>query len=351
MEKDIANKQREYWVDNVKVLACILVVVGHFFQSMEKSNLIESSNFYRWFMQMIYCFHVPLFFICSGYLYQKLTIVNNIATWKSNVLKKMLALGIPYFTFSIITYLMKEIFSSSVNTQNGELLNSLFFHPLSPYWYLYALFVLFLVTPTFVNIKSAYAAIIVAVVMKLVVIACVQQCELPKFIEYVLLYEVWFVLGMTLSVKGIHLITKEESRKKQITVSTIMFVVFMIVTIVTFKMNIFNEYIEFTCGILACFSVIIFFANVRVDTAVSEISSRYTMSIYLMHTIFAAGFRSVLFKLGIYNVAMHIIAGLVISFLGPIIAMYIMKKTKYLEFFVNPGKLVRLHKQHGADWE
>lgn len=27
-------RQREIWVDNVKVIACILMVLGHFFQSM-----------------------------------------------------------------------------------------------------------------------------------------------------------------------------------------------------------------------------------------------------------------------------------------------------------------------------
>lgn len=34
-------KQREIWVDNVKVIACILVVLGHFFQSMTKSNVLR----------------------------------------------------------------------------------------------------------------------------------------------------------------------------------------------------------------------------------------------------------------------------------------------------------------------
>ena len=61
-------KKRDYWVDNVKVLACILVVLGHFFQSMVKADIIADNSLYQWFNTTIYYFHVPLFFICSGYL-------------------------------------------------------------------------------------------------------------------------------------------------------------------------------------------------------------------------------------------------------------------------------------------
>ena len=71
MNKQIAVKTREKWVDDVKVIACILVVLGHFFQSMVKASIMPENDLYKWFNITIYYFHVPLFFICSGYLYQK----------------------------------------------------------------------------------------------------------------------------------------------------------------------------------------------------------------------------------------------------------------------------------------
>ena len=72
-------RTREKWIDDVKVIACILVVLGHFFQSMTKANILPQSDLYRWFNTTIYYFHVPLFFICSGYLYQKYNKVNSVA--------------------------------------------------------------------------------------------------------------------------------------------------------------------------------------------------------------------------------------------------------------------------------
>jgi len=160
------EKQRELWVDNVKVIACILVVLGHFFQSMTKSNVLPSNDLYQWFNQTIYYFHVPLFFICSGYLYQKLSVVNDVHSWGRNVLKKLLVLGIPYFTFSLATWVLKTLFSSSVNSEIGGLGDTLFLHPTSPYWYLYALFFLFLITPTFRNRSMAMIGLIIALAIK-----------------------------------------------------------------------------------------------------------------------------------------------------------------------------------------
>lgn len=160
-------KQREIWVDNVKVIACVLVVLGHFFQSMIKSKVIPANSLYRWFNQTIYYFHVPLFFICSGFLYQKLSKVEDAHSWGKSILKKALSLGIPYFTFSFATWLLKTIFSGETNEKIGGLGDTLFFHPMSPYWYLYALFFLFLLTPTFRNKVMAWIGLIVAVSLKI----------------------------------------------------------------------------------------------------------------------------------------------------------------------------------------
>lgn len=190
-------KKREIWVDNVKVIACILVVLGHFFQSMTKSNVIPQNDLYGWFNRTIYYFHVPLFFICSGYLYQEWSCVNGIQSWSRNVLKKALTLGVPYFSFSFVTWILKTIFASSANEQIGGLFDTFFLHPTSPYWYLYALFFLFLITPTFENRKVAGIGLAVALFFKVLII--VEDGYGIPVISYILSNEIWFVIGMCMS--------------------------------------------------------------------------------------------------------------------------------------------------------
>lgn len=170
MSEKTAARTREKWVDDVKVIACILVVLGHFFQSMTKANILPESDLYEWFNTTIYYFHVPLFFICSGYLYQKYSQVNSVGSWCKNVMKKALALGVPYVTFTTATWVLKKVFSSSVNDQIGGLGDTLFLHPTAPYWYLYALLFIFFITPTFSNAKAAAVGLIVALVAKVLIL-------------------------------------------------------------------------------------------------------------------------------------------------------------------------------------
>lgn len=170
MSEKTAVRTRKKWIDDVKVIACILVVLGHFFQSMTLADILPDNGLYRWFITTIYYFHVPLFFICSGYLYQKYSKVNSVGNWCRNVVKKALALGVPYVTFTTATWVLKKVFSSSVNREIGGLGDTLIFHPTSPYWYLYALFFIFLVTPTFSSVKATTVGLIVALAAKVLIL-------------------------------------------------------------------------------------------------------------------------------------------------------------------------------------
>lgn len=166
MSEKTAVRTREKWVDDVKVIACILVVLGHFFQSMTKASILPENDLYEWFETTIYYFHVPLFFICSGYLYQKYSKVNGVSSWCKNVAKKALALGVPYVTFTTATWVLKKLFSGSINGRVGGFIDTLIFEPAAPYWYLYALFFIFLVTPTFNSVKAAAVGLVVALAAK-----------------------------------------------------------------------------------------------------------------------------------------------------------------------------------------
>ena len=338
MNKQIAVRTREKWVDDVKVIACILVVLGHFFQSMTKANILPENDLYKWFNTTIYYFHVPLFFICSGYLYQKYSRVNSVGSWRRNVAKKILALGVPYVTFSTATWVLKKVFSSSVNDQIGGLGDTLLFHPASPYWYLYALFFIFILTPTFKSVKMAVGGLVVAIAMKTIVLSggWGGVAYGVYAVSTVLSNGIWFVLGMSVCAFNVQL----KGRKVQ---GTICGLLFMILSVVVYKAEISGGVIPFAMGLLACVAVILMVAGgERRFGRGMDFLAKYTMPIFLMHTLFAAPMRSVLLKLGIGSSVIHVVLGLGISFVGPIIATWIMKKTKWLEFFLYPNKFVKI---------
>lgn len=108
--------------------------------------------------------------------------------------KKALALGVPYLTFSTATWLLKTIFADSVNKQADGLFSTLVVNPSAPYWYLYALFFVFLVTPTFSSVKAAAVKLVVALVAKGLILT---GGDGVYAVSTVLSNEIWFVLGMS----------------------------------------------------------------------------------------------------------------------------------------------------------
>jgi len=68
----------------------VLVVLGHFYQSMTISGIVEKSGFCEFFHTIIYLFHVHLFFMCCEWLYQKYSKVTAFSEWKNNVIRKFI---------------------------------------------------------------------------------------------------------------------------------------------------------------------------------------------------------------------------------------------------------------------
>ena len=62
----------------------------------------------------------------------------------------------------------------------------------------------------------------------------------------------------------------------------------------------------------------------------------YTLQIFLTHTIFAAGMRIFLLKIGITNSIVHIAVGLITSIYVPVIMSKISEKIKYTQFLLCP---------------
>lgn len=330
------EKNREIWVDDVKVIACTLVVLGHFFQSMIKASILPANAVYQWFDQTIYFFHVPLFFICSGYLFQKFNAVNSFNSWKKNIIKKALVLGVPYFVFSIATWLLKLLFSGAVNDGVEEnLFSVLFLHPVSPYWYLYALFFVFLITPTFKNVQMAVIGLVIALIGKIMTFIQIGEIFV---VSTVLSNEIWFVAGMCLAIYAL------KPNRKWIAVGTIAGGVFIISSVAVYDSGIKMSGLSFLMGIIACLAVIaivVAFDNGRKRGKVFAFLAEYTMPIFLMHTLFAAGLRSILLKYTIDGAVIHVVSGILISFIGPIIATKIMKKVAFLECILYPGKFIK----------
>lgn len=345
--KNEETKNRIIWVDNVKAIAIILVALGHLFQSFAKSGIIEVSPALIFFNSFIYTFHVQLFFICSGFLYQKTSKVNNLSSYTHNAVKKIISFGVPYFIFSTVSILLKTIFADSVNSQAGGYFETLLLKPEAPYWFLYTLLLIFLITPTAKNKKASYIIFGCSAIAYIIILSTLQF--VPKSQLYVqlvyktVLYLIWFALGILLA-----------SIKTEKLFSPLWIIGFIGAGAAEYftikKIMPENTAVSFLISLITCFSVIGMIGwlyRKNSQTPFFRILSKYTMPIFLMHTIFAAGIRAVLFKINITNSAVHLIAGLIASFVLPVIAQLIMNKI-HLDIIIYPLRYIKIGKKKAS---
>lgn len=174
------KSNRILWLDLTKLFGIFLIVFGH--MSLYSENL-------KWLNTYVYSFHVPLFFVLSGYLFDKYKDYSFLNFLK----KKATTILIPYFVFSILFLIIYLALGASVaeslNKQMSSSLSSLFLGILyatgdklpqnAPLWFLPCLFVVeilyFLISKVCKNNKTAITVI------------CIILCLLFLYIKLPLL--------------------------------------------------------------------------------------------------------------------------------------------------------------------
>lgn len=345
MGSDVKFK-RYLWVDNLKLFACLLVVVGHLYMSIMAGGWISEDNIlYCWPIQTVYTFHVPLFFICSGFLYQ-VTAPNewNIKKHIGNIKKKVIALGVPYVTFSVITLLLKKVFSADVNNAAPPFLKTLFMEPIAPYWYLYTLFLLFCLIPPAVGKRKRNTLVsmfIVACFIKVIYVEWLADKAIPDLVAKVMASALWFCMGMLLTEFPF----KKSKTASIIATGSIIFACFF--SYVVYGIPNENRMIQFCFASVFAIAITYFFQSKEQydSNELINYSVKYFMPVYVLHTIVAAGVRTVLLKIGITSGILHFMVGCGVSIFVPVIIYTIAERHWWLLFWFEPIKAVKLRNQ------
>lgn len=330
------NKQRIEWIDYLKAFACLLVVIGHLIQSLQKSNIDPYVNITSFIDYFIYLFHMPLFMCVSGFLYCKYSKRYTINEYRKFTIKKFLNLAIPYFTFYIMFVGINMIFSTSVNTKRGidDILN-IFNNPMPPYWFLYSLLSLFIIIPLIEYVCKYNKRLVFSLLIILKIVSIFVKTNI-YFIDTIMSYAIYFYFGCFIKEE------KEYNRKHK---ENFLFISLYFI----FSLVYYNYRIILNSNIIGIFNIIFAIAGIWICINIFRTKfksiflntfKKYTFQIYLMHTIFAAGIRIVLLKLNIDNYFIHLIIGLILSIYVPVLISIISEKIKYTDFFFYPIKTI-----------
>lgn len=132
-----AQTARTSAFDVAKGIGICLMVYGHAWRGLERSGLADDTGFLSKIDYLIYTFHMPLFFIISGYLFDRRTLSRSPRAMLWNA---VLFIAIPYFVYMNLGLVAKLVMAPYVNRPIDQITWTTFFLPREHYWFLWALF-------------------------------------------------------------------------------------------------------------------------------------------------------------------------------------------------------------------
>ena len=126
----LSQKERITWVDSAKGIAIYLIVVGHFL-NVSSLELVNKA---------IYSFHIPLFFILSGYTHKE----SDRQFWKG-IFDKAKQLLLPYIVYIILSVLFCMVYGNYELTWDKLCYYNASIYFDEPIWFLIVLFAVFVI--------------------------------------------------------------------------------------------------------------------------------------------------------------------------------------------------------------
>lgn len=224
MRDKIFRAERLSWLDVLKGIGIILVVIGHVY---------SNRTVFNW----LYSFHMPLFFLAAGWVYKEKSVLIDIK-------RRIQTIVVPYFSFGLLVLLYWQVIERRFRNSDMSFMDSLLGLFSGCYdnldfnvhlWFLPCFFVTVALFNILVNLGGRKFAYIAVVLMSLIYVA-LPMPELPWGINRVFKYIGFYAVGVFLTGRE----TKIVDRKIRTGV----------VAVVLLILNFFLSYHNLATGIM-----------------------------------------------------------------------------------------------------
>lgn len=322
---------RSEWVDSAKGIGISLVVYGHVSRGVINSGIMENSMLFQYVDSVIYTFHMPLFFFLSGlFLLSSFNTKGFVKTSSS----KLDSILYPYVLWSLLQGGVEVILSNYTNgnVTIGEVLG-LFTSPRAQFWFLYALFLVFIVS-LFALYLFGQKVLPLLFLLSALFYMLGSKVELVVPLKYLSGCLVFFLMGAVF--QKVNLIRFNSN-----------FIAALLLVISAIAQYLFHEFgltYNEKGGFLLFVSTISLIAVISLSERLSTLGfsilgylGSASMAIYLMHILAGSGIRVLLNKLlGIDSTAFHLIAGTAFGIILPLLALEFIKHYKIPYIFSFP---------------
>lgn len=325
--------ERNVLVDRLKGYACFLVLFGHVIRGIRSAG-IGIPQFFEGLELFIWSFHVALFLFLSGVVYRLTGEWRGQKTRVGFVLYKLLGLGVPYVVFSSV-YIAINSLVGGANTQSS-LTDILFIWktPVAQYWYLYALFFLFCIWALLSGVLKNW---------QITVLTLAIGYGVPMLGGTLGCFDVVFYSAIAFGVGtfvNFNSLEKPKSWFKWIVTALHIAVGVVLLRLKLIEAPVFKELVMLL-GIYASILLISMLQKIKPMAKFLDFVNKYSFQIYLLHTIFTAGIRILLLRVGVAQWWIHIVAGTACGLAFSVLAAVIAKKIGFLNFFFFPTKMLK----------
>lgn len=329
------------WIDTMKGVAMIAVVLGHVVQGYLVAGMFpEERTILQALFDFIYAWHMPLFFMASGYLYEM--------TWHerpcnifARIREKFFDMFILYILFSLLFWGTKYLAASRVQMNHIitiEELSHIFVQPLSYLWFLYVLIILFIAVPLlarYIPDKKIFLAILGASYLLWGDFGISGRVLFGGF---------YFVLGSWL--RQIHFEGINRRMKRALLGMSGTVCVINAAAYLEAWGGQGNTLREITLALAASYLVWCLFAEIwdkkrKFGTPFLRLCGQKCLELYLLHVYFVGFLRTAFRKMGIDEWSLCLILGTVIAVVGSLTIAYLCGKNRYLQYLFRPADGLR----------
>ena len=317
--------RRLKYISLFQVIGPILVILGH---SLNGIN-ITSGIWYSLTKEWIYIFHMPLFFMISGYLLS-FKGFEDTKGYLGFIRQKFNRLLLPYLIWNIIGFipklLMQQITPDTVELSRLQIIKCLFYPRQTIWghtWFLVALFLLCAIAPLWKKIfcsKSITAKIII------IILSTILYC-MPIGTEFLCISDLhkdilFFALGCWLGTSPVENL-KILFVGKRFTLTILSFV--LSVTFVVLWLPLYH--LQFIPCIAILITILSYGLSIKNIPSFCEQLSFNSFGIYILHWPVMIVTRTICFALNLNNV-ITIIIMILSGFIIPNLIIYILKKLR-----------------------
>lgn len=324
-----ASAERLDWIDTARGTAITLVVAGHCLRGLHSAGLISDPAAYQRADSLIYMFHMHVFFVLSGMFLLRQAARCEPARMAGHLARRLL---VPLALWTYIFLGLKALAGASVNAPGG--FDSLLRLPLPPVahlWFLWALFLgmlaLGLTLARVPGLRHLPAAWFAAAAAALLFWASMPLTPgLRPWLGEFLRYLPFLALGA-----GLSLFPRWVSGPAlPLPVSLLVFAAAAAIHL-RFENSLVMSALLSGTAALAFLQAVKWLASQPRMAAVQaplQQLGRYSMAVFLAHTVFSAPMRIVLTSFGVTATAPHFAAGMAAGLIGPVLMVALLRKLR-----------------------